>query len=68
MSELLCSTECQGREFMVALFISRIRPIIDYCSCLWNVGYIGDVRLVSPYNVIRLEKSLVLNMLSTELI
>ena len=21
-----------------------MRPIIDYCSCLWNVGYIEDLR------------------------
>ena len=46
MSELLRSTVCRGKEFMVALFISHIRPIIDYCSCVWNVGYVGDVRLV----------------------
>ena len=39
MSELL-QTVCRGREFMVALFISHIRPIIDYCSCVWNVGYV----------------------------
>ena len=31
---------------MVMLFISHIRPIIDYCSSLWNVGYLGDVRLL----------------------
>merc|ERR1719452_348176 len=29
---------------MVSLFVSHIRPIIDYGSCLWNVGYLRDVR------------------------
>ena len=29
---------------MLALFISHIRPLLDYCSCVWNVGYLSDVR------------------------
>ena len=31
---------------MVALFVTHIRPILDYCSCVWNVGYVGDVTLL----------------------
>ena len=23
-----------------------MRPILGYCSCLWNIGYIGDSRLL----------------------
>ena len=30
---------------MVALFITHIRPILDYCLCVWNVGYV-DVTLL----------------------
>ena len=29
---------------MTILFVSHIRPVIDYCSCLYNVGYLGDMR------------------------
>ena len=29
---------------MLTLFVAHVRPLIDYCSCLWNVGYLGDVR------------------------
>ena len=31
---------------MKNLFISHIRPIIDYCSPVWNTGYIGDLDLL----------------------
>ena len=43
---LLRSTTCRSPDFMVSLFISHIRPILDYCSPLWNVGYIGDMVLL----------------------
>ena len=29
---------------MVTLFLSHIRPIIEYCSAVWNVGYLGDMK------------------------
>ena len=29
---------------MVSLFVSHIRPILDYCSPVWNVGWVGDVK------------------------
>ena len=34
MGELLRVTVCRNWEFMVTLFVSRIRPILDYCSCV----------------------------------
>ena len=43
-NQLLRSTVCRSPKFMVTLFISHIRPIVDYCSTLWNLGYLGDVR------------------------
>ena len=46
MNQLLKSTVCRNRHFMVQLFVSHIRPIIDYCSCVWSVGYLGDGRLL----------------------
>ena len=46
MSNLLRSTKCRTANFMLRLFISHIRPTIDYCSTVWNTGYLGDIRLL----------------------
>ena len=43
---LLSSTLCRSREFMMALFISHIRPLLEFSSCVWNVGYVGDLKLL----------------------
>ena len=29
---------------MLLLLTSHIRPILDYCSCVWNTGYAQDLR------------------------
>ena len=29
---------------MVTLFVSHIRPLLDYCSSVWNMEYVGDLR------------------------
>ena len=42
-TNLLRSTLNREVSFMVTLFITHVRPILDYCSCLWNTGYIGDL-------------------------
>ena len=31
---------------MITLFVTHIRPIVDYCYMLWNVGYTGDGRKI----------------------
>ena len=41
---LMKSTVCRSPEFMLALFRSHVRPIIEYCSCVWHTGYLGDLR------------------------
>ena len=46
MSDLLCSTVCRDPEFMVTLCVSHIRPIMDYCSVVWNNSYLGNTRLL----------------------
>ena len=28
---------------MVRLFVSHVRPLLDYCSTVWNLGYRGDL-------------------------
>ena len=33
-SNLLRSTVNGSPEFMAALFVSHVRPILDYCSCI----------------------------------
>ena len=43
-NQLLRATVCREKDLMLPLFISHIRPIIDYCSSVWNLGYRGDVR------------------------
>ena len=43
---LLKSTVCRSPEFMVAIFCTHIRPILEYCSVLWHTGYTGDLRIL----------------------
>ena len=31
---------------MKNLFIAHVRPIIDYCSSVWNTGYIQDLKIL----------------------
>ena len=42
----LKSTVCRAKEFMLFLLTSHIRPIIEYCSCVWYSGYAADMRLL----------------------
>lgn len=41
---LLKSTVCRTADFMVTLFVTHIRPILDFCSTVWSTGYVGDVK------------------------
>ena len=43
---LLKSTVCRSADFMMPLFCSHVRPIIEYCSCVWFTGYIMDLRIL----------------------
>ena len=45
-SSLLRTTVNRSPKFMVSLFVTHIRPILDYCSTVWNVGYAGDLALL----------------------
>ena len=45
-SSLLSATVNRSPKLMVALFVTHIRPIIDYCLTVWNVGYAGDLALL----------------------
>ena len=46
MNDLLRATVCRSPEFMVTLFVSHIRPILEFSSSVWNTGYLGDIRLL----------------------
>jgi hypothetical protein len=45
-ANLLKTTLCRSAEFMMQLFISHIRPLIDFASPVWNTGYIADLKLL----------------------
>ena len=45
-SSLLRATVNRSPEFMLTLFVTHIRPILHYCSCVWNVGYGRDTSLI----------------------
>ena len=45
-TNLLQSTLCRDADFMVRLYVSHIRPKLEYASSLWNVGYITDMKLL----------------------
>lgn len=42
----LKSTVCRSPQFMMFLYTSHIRPIIEYCSCLWHTGFVEDLRVL----------------------
>ena len=45
-NNLLRSTICCSPHFMVSLLVMHIRPIMYYYSSVWNVGFLGDLRLL----------------------
>ena len=45
-SNILSSTLCRSPEFMVSIYIAHVRPLLEFSSCLWNVGYILDSKLL----------------------
>ena len=40
----LRNTVCCFVECMLTLYVSHIRRIVEYGSCVWNVGYLEDER------------------------
>ena len=43
---LLNSTLYRSRKFMLTLYISHIRPLLQLGSCVWNLEYISDRKLL----------------------
>ena len=44
INNLLTSTVCRSIGFMVTLWVALFHLLIEYGSCIWNVGYLQDVR------------------------
>ena len=42
-SSLLRTTVNRSPEFMITIFITHIKPIMDFYSTVWNVGYARDL-------------------------
>lgn len=42
----LKSTVSRSPEFMLFLWTTHIRPLIEYGSCIWNTGYLTDLSLL----------------------
>ena len=40
------STLCRSPSFMTKLFITHIRPLLEFASPVWNTGYITDLTLL----------------------
>lgn len=45
-TNLLRTTHCRSAEFMMTIFKTHIRPVLEFGSPVWNTGYIGDLKLL----------------------
>ena len=45
-NNLLRSTKCRSSEFMLAIYKTHIRPLIEFGSTVWHTGYLGDLKLL----------------------
>ena len=39
---ILISTVCRSIKFMLTMYVSHMRPICEYRSCVWQAGYLED--------------------------
>ena len=42
-NSLLCSTINRSPDFMKNVFISHVRPLLEFSSSLWNAGFVQDL-------------------------
>ena len=45
-NNIIRSTLCRSPAFMVSIWSTYIRPILEFGSTVWNTGYLNDLRLL----------------------
>ena len=45
-NNFLRSTHCRSVMFMCAVYVTHIRPLLEFSSTLWNTGYVMNSRLL----------------------
>ena len=45
-TNVLNCTLSRDSDFLINVYKSHVRPILEYASCVWNTGYIGDLKLL----------------------
>ena len=45
-TNLLSSTICRTPKFMIGVYTSQVRPKLEYASCVWHTGYLGDLQML----------------------
>ena len=45
-NNILASTLSRDEDFLMNIYKFHVHPLLEYCSSLWNLGYIGDVKLL----------------------
>ena len=43
---ILKTTLCREKQFLIPIYKAHIRPIIEFASPVWNTGYLCDSRLL----------------------
>ena len=46
ITNLLSATINRDKDFMMKLYFTHIRPKLEYGSVMWNLGFLGDTRLL----------------------
>ena len=45
-NNILACTLSRDEDFLMNIYKFHVHPLLEYCSSLWNLGYIGDVKLL----------------------
>ena len=44
LTSILKTTVNRDSSFMLPIYSSHVRPLLEYASSIWNLGYVGDTR------------------------